>query len=60
MHGDSFFIKEETEELLYIGSYAICCPVKPTEAKPKYKNGLLKIDVPFKDLMKDAIEVKIE
>ncbi len=60
MHGDSFFIKRETEELVYVGSYAICCPVKATEAKAKYKNGLLKIDVPFKDLMEDAIEVKIE
>ncbi len=43
MYGDSFFIKGETEELVYVGSYAICCPVKATKAKAKYKNGLLKI-----------------
>jgi HSP20 family molecular chaperone IbpA len=25
MHDDSFFIKGETEDTIYIGSYTICC-----------------------------------
>jgi len=60
MHEDSFFLKAETENTVYIGSYAICCPVKAKEAKAKYKNGLLKVDVPFKGLLEDATEVTIE
>jgi HSP20 family protein len=60
IHEDSFFIKGETDTTIYIGSYAICCPVKPEETKAIYKNGLLKIDVPFVDPMENAVDVKIE
>ena len=60
IHEDSFFVKGETEKTIYIGSYAICCPVKPEETKAVYKNGILKIEVPFKDPMEDAVDVVIE
>ncbi len=60
MHDDSFFIKGETEDTVYIGSYAICCPVKPEEAKAVYHQGLLKIEVPFKEPEDHSIDVKIE
>jgi HSP20 family molecular chaperone IbpA len=60
MHEDSFFLKGETESLVYVGSYAVCCPVKPEEAKATYKNGLLRVEVPFKDPMEDAIDIEIQ
>ena len=60
MHDDSFFIKGETEDTVYIGSYAICCEVKPEEAKAVYHQGLLKIEVPFKEPEDHSIDVKIE
>ncbi len=60
IYEDSFFISGETDNTVYVGSYAICCPVKAEETKASYKNGILKIDVPFKDPMEDAIDVKIE
>jgi HSP20 family molecular chaperone IbpA len=60
MHEDSFFIKGETEETVYIGSYPVCCEISPEKAKATYKNGLLKVDVPFQDPMEGAIDVKIE
>lgn len=60
MHEDSFFLKGETENTVYVGSYTICCPVKPEAAKATYKNGLLKVDVPFKDPMEDAVDVSIQ
>jgi HSP20 family molecular chaperone IbpA len=60
MHEDSFFLKAETENTVYIGSYAICCPVKAEKAKATYKNGLLKVDVPFKSPLEDAIDISIE
>ncbi|MHA2282260.1 MAG: Hsp20/alpha crystallin family protein [Promethearchaeota archaeon] len=59
-HEDSYFIKGETEDTIYIGTYAICCPVKPEEAKATYNQGLLKIDVPFKVSEYHSIDVKIE
>ena len=60
MHEDSFFISGETDSTVYVGSYGICCPVKPGETKANYKNGILKIDVPFKDPMEGAVDVNIE
>ncbi len=60
MHEDSFFIKGESESTNYVGSFALCCDVTPEKAKAEYKNGLLKIDIPFKDPMEGAIDIKIE
>ncbi|MFX0080422.1 MAG: Hsp20/alpha crystallin family protein [Candidatus Hodarchaeota archaeon] len=60
MHDDSFFIKGETEDTIYIGSFSICCAVKPEEAKATYNQGLLKIEVPFKESEYHSIDVKIE
>jgi len=60
MHDDSFFIKGETEDTIYIGSYTVCCPVKPDEAKAVYKQGLLKIEVPFKEPEYKSVDVTIE
>ena len=60
MHEDSFFIKGETEDTIYIGSYTVCCPIKPEEAKAVYKNGLLKIETPFKEPEFRSIEIEIE
>jgi HSP20 family molecular chaperone IbpA len=60
MHEDSFFIKGETEDTTYIGSYTVCCPIKPEEAKATYKNGLLKIEVPFREPEFHTIDIEIE
>ena len=46
-HEDSFFIKGESEETVYIGSYAVGCEVDPEKVDATYKEGLLKIEVPF-------------
>jgi HSP20 family protein len=60
MHEDSFFIKGETDNTVYVGSYAICCPVNADKSKAIYKNGILKVDAPFKDRLEGAIDVPIE
>jgi HSP20 family molecular chaperone IbpA len=60
MHEDSFFIKGETDDTIYIGSYGICCPVIPDETKAVYHQGLLKIEVPFKESVFHSVDVKIE
>ncbi len=60
MHEDSFFIKGETDDTVYIGSYAVCCEIDPEKAKAQYKNGLLKIDVPFKKPEFKSIDITIQ
>ena len=60
MHDDSFFIKGETEDTIYVGSFGLCCPINPNEAKANYKNGLLKVEVPFKEPEFHSVDINIE
>jgi len=60
MDKDNIFIAGETDTLRYIGGYGLCCPVDPVQAKSTYKNGLLRIEVPFMDITLETVDVKIE
>jgi HSP20 family molecular chaperone IbpA len=60
MHEDSFFIKGESDNIIYIGSYAVCCPVDAKKAKAKYKEGLLRVEVPFKQPEFHSVDVNID
>ncbi|MFX0027544.1 MAG: Hsp20/alpha crystallin family protein [Candidatus Hermodarchaeota archaeon] len=60
MHEDSFFVKGESKNTVYIGSYAVCCPVDAEKAKATYKEGLLKVEVPFKEPEFHSVDVNID
>ena len=60
MDTEFIYISGETETVKYTGFYNLCCPVDPTKAKTIYKEGLLKIHVPYKEIELHTIDVKIE
>src|SRR4051812_22355134 len=44
----------------YVSALALGWPVKPDKAEATYDHGLLRIEVPFKDPMEDAVKVAIK
>jgi len=47
-------------EIEYVSALALGWPVKPDKAEATYANGLLRVEVPFKDPMEDAVKVAIK
>lgn len=60
MNKEYISVKGETENIEYEGSYQLCCPVDPEKAESVYKEGLLKIQVPFKEIELKTLEVKVQ
>jgi HSP20 family molecular chaperone IbpA len=43
-----------------MGSYALAWPVQPEKALAKYTDGLLTVNIPYKNPLKGGFKVKIE
>ena len=57
---DSVHLTAPARDIDYVASLALGWPVKPDKAEATYEYGLLRIEVPFKDPMEDAIKVAIK
>ena len=60
MTNDYIRVIGESETSKFDGAYHLCCPVEPSKARSSYKEGLLKIHVPFKEIELKTIDVKVE
>jgi HSP20 family protein len=56
---DSVHLTAPARDVEYVSALALGWPVKPHKAEASYENGLLRIEVPFKDPMEDAVKVVI-
>ena len=56
---DSVHLTAPARDIEYVASLALGWPVKPDKAEATYEHGLLRIEVPFKDPMEDAVKVAI-
>ena len=57
---DSVHLAAPARDVEYVASLALGWPVKPDKAEATYELGLLRIEVPFKDPMEDAVKVVIK
>ena len=57
---DSVHLLAPARDIEYVSALALGWPVKPDKAEATYTNGLLRIEVPFKDPMEDAVKVAIK
>jgi HSP20 family molecular chaperone IbpA len=57
---DSVHLTAPARDIEYVAALALGWPVKPDKAEATYENGLLRIEVPFKDPMEDAVKVTIK
>jgi HSP20 family protein len=57
---DSVHLTAPARDVEYVAALALSWPVKPDQAEATYEHGLLRIEVPFKDPMEDAVKVAIK
>jgi HSP20 family molecular chaperone IbpA len=56
---DSVHLTAPARDIEYVAALALGWPVKPDQAEATYEHGLLRIEVPFKDPMEDAVKIPI-
>ncbi len=57
---DSVHLTAPARDIEYVAALALGWPVKPDKAEATYEHGLLRIEVPFKDPMEDAVKIAIK
>jgi HSP20 family molecular chaperone IbpA len=57
---DSVHLSAPARDIEYVSALALVWTVKPEKAEATYEHGLLRIEVPFKDPMEDAVKVAIK
>ncbi len=59
LRDDSFSLSAPRDDIEFVSTGTFCCPVKPDAADATYEDGLLRIEIPFKDPMEEAVTLSI-
>ncbi len=57
---DSIHLTAPAKDIEYVVALTLAWAVKPEKAEATYEHGLLRVHVPFKDPMEDAVKVVIK
>jgi HSP20 family molecular chaperone IbpA len=57
---DSVHLTAPARDIEYVAALALGWPVKPDKAVATYEHGRLRIEVPLKDPMEDAVKIAIK
>jgi len=57
---DSVHLTAPARDIEYVSALTLAWAVKPEKAEATYEHGLLRVEVPFKDPMEDAVKVVIK
>jgi HSP20 family molecular chaperone IbpA len=60
MFEDGFYIMANKEGAKFMGSYALIFPVQPEKAISEYSNGVLMVNVPYKNILQGGVRVNID
>ena len=60
MNETGFYLSTPADDVHYATTFAFPSPVNPSEAKAHYIDGYLKVEVPFKDPLKDYVKVPVK
>jgi HSP20 family protein len=60
VRGHNVLLSAPARDIQYGASVALSWPVKPAKAQATCTNGRLRLEVPFKDPMEDAVKVLVE
>ena len=60
MNEHGCYLSVPTDDTEYVSTVSFLHAVKPAEAKATFKDGYLKIEVPFKDVLSSYVKVPVE
>ncbi len=57
---NGMYLSAPARDVEYVAALTFACPVNKRKAQASYENGLLIVDVPFKDPMEDTVQVPVK
>ena len=60
LHEDGMYLSAPTRDVEYVAALTFFCPVNKSKATASYDNGLLTVEIPFKDPMEDTVKVPVK